>query len=104
MTLDSDVNLKHFADTCQHFTGADYKGKVTNSTHRVLIPLCINDKLVSLKCLKFFIAALLCNAQLAAVHEVTDDIRARDQNGEIPTPTTIDTFHFVHHDNQGKRF
>ena len=30
MTLDSDVNLKHFADTCQHFTGADYKGKVTS--------------------------------------------------------------------------
>lgn len=26
MSLDGDVDLKHFATSCEHFTGADYKG------------------------------------------------------------------------------
>ena len=26
MSLDADVDLKHFAQVCEHFTGADFKG------------------------------------------------------------------------------
>ena len=43
MTLDSDVDLKPFAETCQNFTGADYKGKkqlqVSGFTNEILFSL-----------------------------------------------------------------
>ena len=49
----------------------------------------------------FLPVALLYNAQLAAVHEVTDGLKSPEEDTNIPTPTNIDTFHFVEHDSQG---